>query len=50
MYGCRVRRVYEPDLAVLKPIIAAPYDAAVSRERPTEVSDCRQRFLPEMNS
>lgn len=47
--GCRVRRVYEPDLAMLELIITALDDAGVSRDRPLDISDWRQRFLPEIN-
>ena len=46
---CRARSVYEPDLAMLELIIAALDDAGVSRDRPLDTSDWRQRFLPEIN-
>ena len=45
---CRSRGVYEPDLAMLELIITALDDAGVSRDRPLDTSDWRQRFLPEI--
>lgn len=47
--GCRVRRVYEPDLAMLELIITALDDAGVSRRHPLDIGDWRQRFLPEID-
>ena len=46
---CRVRGKYEPDLAMLELIITALDDAGVSRDCPLDISDWRQRFLPETN-
>jgi hypothetical protein len=46
---CRVRGKYEPDLAMLELIIAALDNAEVGRDRPLDISDWRQRFLPEIN-
>ena len=47
--NCRVRGTYEPDLAMLRLVIAALDDAGVSRDRPLDISDWRRRFLPEIN-
>ena len=47
--GCRARRVYEPDLAMLELIIAALDDAEVTRDRPLDISDWREQYLPEIN-
>ena len=41
--------MYEPDLAMLELVITALDDAAVSRDRPIDISDWRQRFLPEID-
>lgn len=49
MLGCRVRRVYEPDVAMLELIVTALDNAGVSRDRPLDISDWRLRFLPEIN-
>ena len=41
--------MYEPDLAMLELIITALDEAQVSHDRPLDLSDWRQRFLPEIN-
>lgn len=46
--GCRVRGVYEPDLAMLELIIAALDVARASRDQPLDSADWPARFLPEV--
>ena len=45
---CRVRGVYEPDLAMLELIIAALDVARVSRTQPLDSGDWSARYLPEV--
>ena len=45
---CRVRGVYEPDLAMLELIVAALDVAGVSRQQPVDSGDWPARYLPEL--
>ena len=45
---CRVRGVYEPDLAMLELIVAALDAAGVSRRQPVDSGDWPARYLPEL--
>ena len=45
--ACHVRRVYMPDVAMLELVIAALDVGGVDQSHPLDMSDARERFLPE---